>query len=648
MCGIAGFFSPVKSRAADEMQNIVSAMTDAIVLRGPDDAGAWVDAEGGIALGHRRLSILDLSPLGHQPMLSADGRYVIIFNGEIYNFQDLRAELEKHGHAWRGHSDTEIMLAAFCQWGIVEATKRFNGMFAFAVWDKQDRVLHLGRDRLGEKPLYYGWVGDTFVFASELKCMRAFPGFNAPVDREALTALLRLCYIPDPLCIYQGFKKLPPAALLTLKAPNDPAQPGYYWSLPQVVEHGLDHPFRGSDADALAEFESLLQKAVGMRMVADVPLGAFLSGGVDSSLIVAMMQKQSQRPVRTFTIGFHEKQYNEAGYAKDVAMHLGTEHTELYVTGEDALNVIPLLPSLYDEPFSDYSQIPTYLVCKMAREHVTVALSGDAGDELFGGYERYDMGRKLWSRISWMPPAMKKMTAGMLTAVPAGVLNAIGSKVLPKRLRHIPAGDKLHKLAEVVAAPGFETLYSNLISHWKQPQDIVIDGKDPVTAITDTESWPRVSDFTHRMMHIDMETYLPGDILTKVDRAAMGVSLEGRIPLLDTDIIEFAWRIPYHMKVRDGRGKWLMREVLYKHVPKKLIDRPKRGFGIPLEHWLRGPLRDWAEDLLSEARLKREGFFHPAPIRQKWAEHLSGTRNWHFYLWDVLMFQAWHASVSRG
>ena len=400
MCGIAGFFSPARSRAAHEMEGIVSAMTDAIVLRGPDDAGAWVDAEGGIALGHRRLSILDLSPLGHQPMLSADGRYVIIFNGEIYNFQDLRAELEKHGHTWRGHSDTEIMLAAFCQWGIVEASKRFNGMFAFAVWDKQDRVLHLGRDRLGEKPLYYGWVGDTFVFASELKCMRAFPGFNASVDREALTSLLRLCYIPDPLCIYQGFKKLPPAALLTLKAPSDAVQPGYYWSLLQVVERGLDNPFRGSDADALAEFESLLQKAVGMRMVADVPLGAFLSGGVDSSLIVAMMQKQSQRPVRTFTIGFHEKQYNEAGFAKDVATHLGTEHTELYVTGENALNVIPLLPSLYDEPFSDYSQIPTYLVCKMAREHVTVALSGDAGDELFGGYERYDMGRKLWSKFS--------------------------------------------------------------------------------------------------------------------------------------------------------------------------------------------------------------------------------------------------------
>jgi asparagine synthase (glutamine-hydrolysing) len=499
---------------------------------------------------------------------------------------------------------------------------------------------------MGEKPLYYGWVGDTFVFASELKAVQRFPGFNASVDREALTSLLRYNYIPDPLCIYQGFKKLPPAALISLRSSAERPQPGWYWSLPQVVERGLDKPFTGTDAEAIAEFEALLKKAVGMRMIADVPLGAFLSGGVDSSLIVAMMQKQSTRPVRTFTIGFHEKEHNEAEFAKDVAKHLGTDHTEMYVSGEDALNVIPQLPSLYDEPFSDYSQIPTYLVCKMAREHVTVALSGDAGDELFGGYERYSVGRKLWSKFSWMPPVMKKMTAGMLTALPPKVLNGLGSKLLPKRLRHIPVGDKLHKLAEVVAAPGMETLYLNLMSHWKKPQDIVINGQDPITAITDTASWPRVSDFTHRMMHLDMETYLPGDILTKVDRAAMGVSLEGRIPLLDTDIIEFAWRIPFHMKVRDGRGKWLMRETLYKHVPKTLIDRPKRGFGIPLDVWLRGPLREWAEDLLSESRLKREGFFHAAPIRQKWAEHLSGTRNWHFYLWDVLMFQAWHAHTK--
>lgn len=629
------------------MDAIVTAMTDAIVLRGPDDAGAWVDSTNGIALGHRRLSILDLSPLGHQPMKSADGRFIIVFNGEIYNFQDLRAELEPFGHSWRGHSDTEIMLAAFCQWGVVEATKRFNGMFAFAVWDKQERVLHLARDRMGEKPLYYGWVGETLVFASELKAIQRFPGFNATVDREALTSLLRFNYIPDPLCIYQGFKKLPPAAMLIVKSPSDRPQPGFYWSLPRVVEHGLDHPFTGTETEAIDAFEALLKKAVGMRMVSDVPLGAFLSGGIDSSLIVAMMQAQSARPVRTFTIGFHEKQYNEAEVAKSVAAHLGTEHTEMYVTGEDALNVIPQLPALYDEPFADYSQIPTHLVCKMARQHVTVALSGDAGDELFGGYERYAMGRSLWNKFAWMPPPVKKMAAAALTMLPPSALNSLGAKVLPKRLRHIPLGDKLHKLAEVVAAPGMETLYLNLMSYWKKPTDIVIDGQDPVTAITNPKTWPRVSDFTHRMMYLDMETYLPGDILVKVDRAAMGVSLEGRIPLLDTELIEFAWRIPYSMKVRNGKGKWLMRETLYRHVPKALIDRPKQGFGIPLEIWLRGPLREWAEDLLSESRLKGEGFFHAAPIRQKWQEHLSGTRNWHFYLWDILMFQAWLQANKR-
>jgi asparagine synthase (glutamine-hydrolysing) len=565
------------------MDAIVTAMTDAIVLRGPDDAGAWVDSTNGIALGHRRLSILDLSPLGHQPMKSADGRFIIVFNGEIYNFQDLRAELEPLGHSWRGHSDTEIMLAAFCQWGVVEATKRFNGMFAFAVWDKQERVMHLARDRMGEKPLYYGWVGETLVFASELKAIQRFPGFSAAVDREALTSLLRFNYIPDPLCIYQGFKKLPPAAMLIVKSPSDRPQPGFYWSLPRVVEHGLDHPFTGTETEAIDAFEALLKKAVGMRMVSDVPLGAFLSGGIDSSLIVAMMQAQSTRPVRTFTIGFHEKQYNEAEVAKSVAAHLGTEHTEMYVTGEDALNVIPQLPALYDEPFADYSQIPTHLVCKMARQHVTVALSGDAGDELFGGYERYAMGRSLWNKFAWMPPPVKKMAAAALTMLPPSALNSLGAKVLPKRLRHIPLGDKLHKLAEVVAAPGMETLYLNLMSYWKKPTDIVIDGQDPVTAITNPKTWPRVSDFTHRMMYLDMETYLPGDILVKVDRAAMGVSLEGRIPLLDTELIEFAWRIPYSMKVRNGKGKWLMRETLYRHVPKALIDRPKQGFGIPLD-----------------------------------------------------------------
>jgi len=651
MCGIAGYFTLPRSKSSDQMTAEVTRMTDAIVLRGPDDSGAWVDAENGVALGHRRLSILDLSPLGHQPMTSADGRFVIVFNGEIYNFQQLRADLEKHGHTWRGHSDTEIMLAAFRQWGITEATKRFNGMFAFAVWDKEDHTLTLVRDRLGEKPLYYGRLGDTFVFASELKAICALPGFNAAINRDAICAQLRFNYIPDPWCIYEGLHKLPPASLITLKAPSDKPTPQLYWDLRQVIEHGLDHPFTGSESEAIDTFEAILKEAVGMRMVADVPLGAFLSGGVDSSLIVAMMQQQSARPVRTFTIGFDVAEYNEAQYAKEVANHLKTDHTEMYVTGQDALDAIPLMPGLYDEPFSDYSQIPTYLVCKMARQHVTVALSGDAGDELFGGYERYFVGRNLWDKFARMPPALKKLTAAAMTLLPPGALNSLGKlakPVLPKRLRHVPFGDKLHKLAEVVAAPGMESLYLTLMSHWKQPEDIVIGGHDRNTSITDTRGWPRVSDFTHRMMHLDMETYLPGDILTKVDRAAMGVSLEGRIPLLDTNLIEFAWKVPFSMKVRGGQGKWLMRETLYRHVPKSMIDRPKRGFGVPLEHWLRGELRDWAEDLLSESRLKREGYFHPAPIRQKWQEHLSGTRNWHFYLWDILMFQAWLNDSSKS
>lgn len=625
-------------------------MTDAIILRGPDDAGTWTDAECGIALGHRRLSILDLSPLGHQPMTSVDGRFVIAFNGEVYNFQQLRAELETLGHAWRGHSDTEVMLAAFRQWGVGEATKRFNGMFAFAVWDRESRTLTLGRDRLGEKPLYYGWVGETLVFASELKAARALPGFSASINRDSICALLRFNYIPDPWCIYEGFHKLPPGTLLTLASPGDRPAPQAYWSLRQVIEHGLENPFTGGDAEAVETFESMLREAVGLRMVADVPLGAFLSGGVDSSLIVAMMQAQSSRPVRTFTIGFDVPEYNEAQFAAEVARHLKTDHTEMYVTGRDALDTIPLLPRLYDEPFSDYSQIPTYLVCKMARQHVTVALSGDAGDELFGGYERYFVGRNLWGKFAWMPPAMKKLVAGAMTVLPPAALNAAGAlarPVLPKRLRHVPFGDKLHKLAEVVAAPGMETLYLTLMSHWKRPEEVVLGGRDRDTSITDTSEWPKVGDFTHRMMHLDMETYLPGDILVKVDRAAMGVSLEGRIPLLDTRLIEFAWRIPFSMKVREGRGKWLMREVLHRHVPRELIDRPKRGFGVPLEHWLRNELRDWAEDLLSETRLRREGYFNPEPIRRKWREHLSGTRNWHFYLWDVLMFQAWLADQGR-
>jgi len=643
MCGIAGFFSPSRS-TAESLTGTLQAMTDAIVHRGPDDGGHWVDAECGIALGHRRLSILDLSPLGHQPMTSVHGRYIMVFNGEVYNFQDLRTELEALGHAWKGHSDTEVMLAAMVQWGIDAATARFNGMFAFAVWDKQERTLHLGRDRLGEKPLYYGWVGDSFVFCSELKSLRAFPGFDRRVDRASLTQLLRFNYVPDPHCIFQGLHKLPPGGLISLHQPTDRPEPRLYWNLRDVIQRGMAQPFSGTEAEATDRLEALLTQSVKQRMIADVPLGAFLSGGIDSSLIVALMQSQSTRPVRTFTIGFHEKDHNEAHFAKEVARHLKTDHTELYVTGQDALNVIPSLPDLYDEPFGDYSQIPTYLVCKMAREHVTVALSGDAGDELFGGYERYFVGRSLWSKFAWMPGPLRKTLAASMTMLPAGFWNGLGAAarpLLPERFKQIPFGDKLHKLAEVIGAPGMETLYLNLMSHWKSPADIVIQGDDRPTSITDKTGWPEVTDFTHRMMHLDMETYLPGDILVKVDRAAMGVSLETRVPLLDQHVMEFAWTVPYSMKVKNNKGKWLMREVLYRHVPQALIDRPKRGFGIPLDVWLRGPLRDWAENLLDETRLKQEGYFHAAPLRKKWREHLSGTRNWQFYLWEVLMFQAW-------
>ena len=644
MCGLAGFFGPATRNDAD-LSAIAQRMNDTIYLRGPDSHGVWSDQAHGLALGHRRLSILDLSPEGHQPMVSRNGRFVIVFNGEVYNFRDLRAELESAGHAFRGHSDTEIMLAAFCQWGVQAATKRFNGMFAFAVWDRDEKLLHLGRDRLGEKPLYYGWMPDgTLLFGSELKALKPHPAFHGEINRDAIAGLLKLNYIADPHSIYQGIYKLPPATLLTWDGSSARPKPAPYWDLKAVAEASIQEPYRGSEQDAILELEALLMDAVGIRMVSDVPLGAFLSGGIDSSTIVALMQAQSRKPVRTFTIGFHEKNFNEAGFAKEVAQHLGTDHTELYISPRETLDVIPKLPTMYDEPFSDYSQIPTFLVCQMARQHVTVALSGDAGDELFSGYERYFVGRSLWNKISALPGWGRKATAGGLTMLSARTLNTLiepFKKLLPAKYHHVSVGDKLHKLAEVLRVSEPVDMYQNLVSHWKHPHQIVINGHEPTTALIDNSNWPRVPDFTHRMMHLDMETYLPGDILTKVDRASMGVSLEGRIPLLDPRVIEFAWRIPLSMKVKGGQGKWLLRQVLYKHVPQKLIDRPKMGFSVPIGEWLRGELRDWAEALLDESRLKREGYFHPVPIREKWSEHLEGSRNWQYYLWDVLMFQAW-------
>lgn len=647
MCGIAGFWRA----GAPPDSTALKAMTDAIAYRGPDANGHWLDANSGVALGHRRLAILDLTPAGAQPMLSQCGRYVIAFNGEVYNFAVLRDALERASMApaWRGHSDTEVMLAAIAAWGLEAALKKFVGMFAFALWDRETHTLSLARDRLGEKPLYYGWQGETLLFGSELKALKAHPAFRADIDRDALTLFLRHNAIPAPYSIYQGIHKLPPGTFLQVHAGQKDAHPVAYWSARSVAEAGQRNLFHGSDAEAVTELERLLGQAVGGQMVADVPLGAFLSGGIDSTTIVALMQAQSSRPVKTFTIGFNEAGYNEAEHAHAVARHLRTEHTELYVTPQDAMDVIPHLAEIYDEPFADSSQIPTFLVSRLARQHVTVSLSGDGGDELFGGYNRYSWGRNIWHRIGWMPPALRSIAARAVhTLSPQqwDKLFQLAGPVLPGSMRVRLPGDKLHKLAGMFDAATPEEVYRRLVSIWQQPADIVINASEPPTALTNTPAMPRLDDFTLRMMYLDLVSYLPDDILAKVDRAAMGVSLETRVPFLDHRVVEFAWQLPLSLKIRDGQGKWPLRQVLYKYVPEALVERPKMGFGVPLDAWLRGPLRDWAETLLDEARLTREGYFHPAPIREKWQEHLSGKRNWQHHLWAVLMFQAWLESAS--
>ncbi len=626
---------------------LVTRMTDTLRQRGPDDSGAWVEAERGIALGFRRLAILDLSPSGHQPMQSADGRYVIVFNGEIYNFGQLREELIRQGATFRGTSDTEVMLAGFSAWGLIETVKRLNGMFAFALWDRQERTLHLVRDRLGIKPLYYGWQGNTLLFGSELKALRAHPAFQADVNRDALTLFLRYNDVPAPLSIYAGIFKLLPACILTIRPHTHPEDcaPTPYWSAREAVERGLADPFPGDEHEAIEQLGAHLRRSVGLRMIADVPLGALLSGGIDSSTIVALMQAQSQRPVKTFSIGFHESGFDEAAHAKAVARYLGTEHTELYVTPEETRAVIPLLPTLYDEPFSDSSQIPMFLVSQLARQHVTVSLSGDGGDELFGGYNRYFWAPRLWKRMGWMPAFVRKGAAGLIQGVRpqawARGIQATGR--LLRGMREVPnAGDKAHRLAESLRAENPAALYIDLVSHWKEPTKLVLNGREPIPTLTDLPGT-----YAERMMYQDLVTYLPDDILTKVDRASMGVSLEARAPFLDDHkTVELAWQLPLNMKLRGGQGKWILRQVLYRYVPPEMVERPKMGFGVPLDCWLRGPLREWAEALLDEGRLRREGFFDPAPIRSTWREHLSGQFNRQYLLWDVLMFQAWREALA--
>lgn len=647
MCGFAGFIGGSVASPRVEWPVLLQRMGDAIRHRGPDDSGRWTDEDEGVGLVHRRLSILDLSPAGHQPMFSSSGRYVIVFNGEIYNHLELRQGLENM--EWRGHSDTETLLAGFEAWGIEATLKKSVGMFAVALWDRAERILILARDRMGEKPLYYGWQGNTFLFGSELKALKAHQAFRGEIDRDALTLLLRHNYIPAPYSIYRGIHKLLPGTWLQISSgvgmnAAQEAEPKAYWSLRDVVTAGQAAPFAGSETEAVDALESRLRESISRQMVADVPLGAFLSGGIDSSTVVALMQAQSNRPVKTFTIGLNEAGYNEAEHAKAVARHLGTEHTELYVTSEEAQAVIPRLPTLYDEPFSDSSQVPTFLVSQMARQHVTVSLSGDAGDELFCGYKRYFLASSIWRKLGRIPYGGRKGLAHGIRLLSPDVWSAVGKPIanfLPGKLRSRPIGDQVHKLAEIISAERPEDIYRVLLSHWKHPANVVIGATEPATVLTNQTDWPSVPDFEHRMMYLDSMTYLPNDILVKVDRAAMGVSLETRVPFLDHKVVEFAWRLPLSLKVRNGQGKWILKQVLYKYVPKELIERPKMGFGVPIDTWLRGPLRDWAEELLNENRLRQEGFFEPAPIREKWAEHLSGKRNWQYYLWDILMFQAW-------
>jgi len=628
-------------------------MTDAIAHRGPDGEGFYMD--NFIGLGHRRLAILDLTPAAHQPMATAQNQYVITYNGEVYNFRELRTELETLGHQFRSCSDTEVVLYAYMEWG-AECLNKFNGHFAFAIWDKLKQELFLARDRLGTKPLYYGWVGKSFAFASEIKAIRTLPGFSNPINRAALALFMCHNAIPSPYSIYENIYKLLPGKWMTISQKDvrchSLPESNTYWRLLDVGHAGLSQRAQfTNDLATMAILEKSLLKAVQDQMIADVPLGAFLSGGIDSSLIVALMQAQSSVPVKTFTIGFHEHVFNEAPYAKQVARHLGTDHEELYVTDSDTLAVIPQLPSIYDEPFSDSSQIPTFLISRMAGNKVRVVLSGDGGDEMFGGYERYFISNRLWQKLLVIPKPLRLWIGMFIRGIPVEVWNNFSpliSPFLPRSKYSGIVGDKLHKGALMLLSLDSGSFYINgFMSHWN-PNRVVL-GIDDISSPL-MENWAMLSDyptFIEKMMALDALRYLPDDGLVKVDRAAMAVGLETRTPFLDHRIVELAWCLPLHYKVRGGVGKWIEKELLKKFIPKKLIDRPKMGFGVPLDSWLRGPLKEWAEELLDERRLKREGYLNHIPIRKKWAEHLTGQRNWHGHLWDVLMFQAWLAEQDH-
>lgn len=638
MCGIAGFVSPARAGDGEWLRSTISSMNDAISYRGPDHGAIEVDATTGLGLGHRRLAIVDLSPAGEQPMVSADRRFVIVFNGEVFNAEDIREDLP--GIAWRGYSDTEVILEGMARWGIRPTVERLIGMFAFAVWDRRDRTLVVVRDRLGIKPLYWTRQGSLFAFASELKALVRHPDCSLSLDRKALAAYLRFGYVPGPLSIYSEAAKLQPGHILTLPWQGE-LRLECYWDLKEVISGARrDAAAFASDDEAADALESLLRDAVGRRMIADVPLGAFLSGGVDSSLVTALMQAQSSRPIRTFSIGFAESHYDEAPFAREVARHLGTEHTEMTVSEADALAVIPDLPTMYDEPFADSSQIPTHLVSRLARREVTVALSGDGGDELFAGYTRYKLAAQFQRKLEMAPQAVRGMAASLIRAVPPRGYDEM-ARFLPESVRPTMLGDKAHKLASVVDLPDIAAVYRRLVAQWPDPS-LLLPGETGASAVFDG-AWARadLAEPIERMQFADALTYLPDDILTKVDRASMAVALEARVPLLDHRVVAFAWGLPMEMKIRQGRAKWLLRKVLHRHVPASLIERPKAGFAVPIADWLRGRLRSWAEDLLDPDRMRQQGIFDPAPVTAAWKSHLEGRRNNQNPLWTILMFQAW-------
>ena len=638
MCGIAGFLATQANASPEQLTATVAAMAVSLQHRGPDDQGVWVDAECGVAFSHRRLSIIDLSPAGHQPMVSADGRFVLNYNGEVYSYREIRRDLEARGVSFRGASDTEVILESIAAFGLRATLTRLIGMFTIALWDRNERSLTLVRDRLGIKPLYWTWNDGLFLFGSELKALRAHSGWTPRIDRGSVAAYLRHGYVPAPRTIYEGVQKLEPGTVLTLPWHGEP-RIERFWDARTGARAGLANQLRGSDAELTDQLESLLQDAVRRRMIADVPLGAFLSGGIDSSTVVALMQAADVGTVKTFTIGFDIEGFDEAPRAAAVARHLGTDHTELTVTAQQALDVIPQLPQCYDEPFADSSQIPTYLVSAMTRRHVTVALSGDGGDELFAGYNRYQLGAERWRRLLLLPRPVRRGIAAALSSLPPDRWSSLLS-FLPTRMRPSQIGDKLHKVAAVLQQDDPDGIYRRLVTHW-DPAELMPATTEPRGVIWDPSVASEIPGLLERMQFLDLVTYLPDDILTKVDRASMAVSLEARVPLLDHRVVEFGWRLPRTAKIRNGPSRWLLRQVLYRHVPPALVERPKMGFGIPLADWLRGPLRGWAEALLNEQRLRDAGLVDAARVRQVWQDHLDGRSNAENLLWGVLMLEAW-------